>query len=75
MEKFIEPSTDIAAGEAGISEEIHGKKPKTCVCDTKTLLAHIAEDGKTFQHVIDEMKEAIADDEKLKAQLLANEVI
>jgi hypothetical protein len=75
MGEFVEANTDIVASEEGLHQEIVGGAPKTCVCDTKTLLAHIAEDGKTFQHVIDEMKASIEDDKQLKAQLLANEVI
>jgi uncharacterized protein (DUF1810 family) len=75
MGDYVEAPTIIKAGEEGLHHEIVGDVPKTCVCDTKTLLAHIAEDGKTFQAVIDEMQKAIEDDKKLKAQLLANEVI
>lgn len=37
---------------------------------SKELLSHIEEDDKSFRKVIELMKEALADDEKLKAELV-----
>lgn len=69
-------SDGIQEAEAGLRKEILGESvPQTCVCDTKNLLAHIEEDDKTFNMVIDEMKKAIDDDKQLKAHLLAKEVV
>ena len=75
MGDYVEAPNLIPAGEEGLRKEIVGDIPQTCVCDTKTLLAYIADEGKTYQHVIDEMQAAINDDKRLKSQLLANEVI
>lgn len=75
MGYYVEAPTFIQAGEEGLHQEIVGEVPMACVCDTKTLLAHIEEDDKTFSMVIREMQNAIEEDKVLKAQLLAREVV
>lgn len=74
MGTYVEAPSELEAGEEGLRKEIVGEAPQTCVCDTKTLLAHIEEDDKTFNDVITAMQRAIEDDKKLKGQLLAQEV-
>lgn len=71
-------SDGIKRYEEELYNQIHGRQEQVqqpCPCDTKNLLAHIEEDDKTFNMVIDEMNKAIEDDKKLKAQLLSKEII